>query len=310
MPTHLKIDPKKLRSDARDYLIIVVGIALYALGFTVFILPHNIVIGGMAGFSSLVYYATGATVPVAVTMYAANCLLLVIGFRTLGRTFLIRTVFGMTLLSLMIGAVEGYFTSHAPLVESEFMSVVVGAVVCGFGIGLYYSHGGTCGGTDIVAAILSHKTDVSMGRVMMVVDVSIVALSFFLPFDGDMEMRVQARVETILLGWMAIAVYSLIADRYVGLESRTVQFIILSDQWERICYRITHETGRGVTCWDGIGYWTGRTHKMMIVWCRQRDTGMIYRIAHECDPDAYVTNSFVESVYGNGFDVLRIKRKI
>lgn len=309
MHLHLKINASKLRSDARDYLIIILGIALYAIGFSAFILPHDIVIGGMAGFSTLVYYASAKTIPVAVTMYAVNCLLLVMGLRTLGRTFLVRTIFGMTLLSLMIGAIEGYFTSHPPLVSSELMSVAVGAVLCGFGIGLYYSHGGTCGGTDIVAAIFSHKTDVSMGRVMMVVDVTIVALSFFLPFDGDMEMRVQSRTQTILLGWLAIGLYSVIADRYVGLESRTVQFIILSDQWERICYRITHETGRGVTCWDGTGYWTGQSHKMMIVWCRQRDTYMIYRIAYECDPHAYVTNSYVESVYGNGFDVLRVKTK-
>lgn len=304
---HIKAE--KLRAQARDYVIIVLGIALYSIGFTVFILPHNIVVGGMAGFATLVYYASFKAFPVAVTMYVTNCLLLVLGWRTLGKGFVVRTIFGMTVLSLMIGSIEGYFTSHPPLVTSELMSVAVGAVFCGFGIGLYYSHGGTSGGTDIVAALLSHKTDMSLGRVLMIVDVSIVALSFFLPFDGDMELRVQSRIETILLGWLCIAIYSMIADKYVGLESRTVQFIILSDAWEKICYRITHETGRGVTCWDGTGYWTGNVHKMMIVWCRQRDMQMIYRIAYECDPHAYITNSYVDSVYGNGFDVLRIKRK-
>ena len=296
-------------NSIRDWAAIVLGITIYAIGFTVFILPHHVVIGGMAGFSTLIYYATGGLLPVAAVMYGTNILLLIGGYKYLGRGFVLRTIFGTTLLSLLIGMVEGYFTSHPPIVSSAPMSIILGGVLLGLGIGIYYSHHGTTGGTDIVAAIMSHVSNVSMGRVMMIIDVSIVAFSFFLPFDGDMEARVQARTQTLTFGLLAIVIYSLLADKYIAQGKQTIQFIILSEKWNDVAYRITHETGRGATIWDAQGYWTGDEKKLMLVWCREVDTYNIYRIVHEVDPNAYVTTSTVRNVYGNGFDRLKIKKK-
>lgn len=296
-------------NDVRDWAAIVLGIVIYAVGFTVFILPHHVVIGGMAGFSTLVYYATGGLLPVAAVMYGTNLLLLACGFKYLGRTFVLRTIFGTTLLSMLIGAMETYFTTHPPIVTSAPMSVLLGAVMLGLGIGIYYSHHGTTGGTDIVAAIMEKISDVSMGRVMMIIDISIVALSFFLPFDGDMEERIQSRAQTIIFGFLAILTYSWLADKYIAQGKQTIQFIILSVKWDEMAHRITHETGRGATVWDATGYWTGNDKKIMLVWCRQTDVLSILRIAHEVDPDAYVTTSTVRSVYGNGFDFLGLKFK-
>lgn len=300
--------PSAVRKEIQDLLAIVIGILIYAVGFTIFILPHGIVIGGMAGFASLIYYASGGLLPVAAVMYGTNIILLLCGFRYIGKNFVLKTIFGATLLSLLIGAVENYFLSHPPIVSSAPMSVIMGAVLIGIGIGIYYSHNGTTGGTDIVAAILSHVSDVSMGRVMMIIDVSIVALSFLLPFDGSMEERVQSRSQTIIYGWMAIMIYSWIADRYIAQGKQTIQFIILSEKWENIAYRITHETGRGATVWDAEGVWTGNPKKLMLVWCRLNDTFHIFRIVKEEDEDAYITNTEVRSVYGNGFDRLKLKK--
>lgn len=296
-------------NNVRDWAAIVLGIFIYAVGFTVFILPHHIVIGGMAGFSTLIYYASGGLLPVAVVMYGTNILLLICGYRYLGRSFVVRTIFGTTLLSLLIGSVEGYFTSHPPIVTSTPMSVMLGGVLLGLGIGIYYSHHGTTGGTDIVAAIMEKVSNVSMGRVMMIIDVTIVALSFFLPFAGDMEARVQARTETIIFGLLCIVIYSVLADKYIAQGRQTIQFIILSEKWDDMAYRITHETGRGATVWDAQGYWTGNEKKMLLVWCREGNVYDIMRIAYEVDPTAYVTSSTVRSVYGNGFDLLKIKKK-
>lgn len=296
-----------IKGQARSFAVITLGIFIYAVGFTVFILPHHIVIGGMAGFSTLVYYASFGKIPVAVTMYGVNLLLLLMGGKLLGKGFVLRTIYGATVLSVLIGLGEGYFTSHPPLVTSTPMSVLMGSMMLGLGIGMYYSHHGTCGGTDIVAAIMAQKTTLSMGRVMMIVDVSIVALSFFLPFDGDMEMRVQVRTETIIYGWMSIFIYSMLADKYMAAGRQTIQFIILSDKWSEIAERITHETGRGLTIWEARGYWTGHDRQMMILWCRKYDTQQIYYIIKSIDEHAYIVTNNVRSVYGNGFDHLRVK---
>jgi uncharacterized membrane-anchored protein YitT (DUF2179 family) len=300
---------RRLMMEMRDYIIIIIGMAIYAVGFTVFILPHHIVIGGMAGFSSLIFYATAQKVPIAVIMYGTNILLLLCGFKFLGRGFVIKTIFGSTVLSLIIGSMEHYFTSHPPLITDITMSVIMGAMLCGLGIGIYYSHHGTAGGTDIVAAIMAKVSNVSVGRVMMVVDMSIVAASFLLPFDGDLEARVQVRTQVIIYGWLSIFLYSYITDKFLQDSIQTIQFIIISDKWEEIGRRITTETGRGVTVWDAEGFWTREHRKVMLVWGRKINAYPIMTIAKEVDPDAYVTHSYVKSVYGNGFDTLKLKSK-
>ncbi len=294
--------------NLRDYVFIILGMAIYAIGFTVFILPHDIVVGGMAGFSTVVYFATGQTVPVAFTMYAVNIRMLVCWRKTLGRRFVLRTVFGATILSLMIGSVESYFTSHPPIVTDMTMSVIMGSVFMGCGVGIYYVHKGSAGGTDIVAAVFEKKSNVSIGRTMMVIDITIVTCSFLLPFDGDMNARIQARVETIVYGWTSIVIYSFLANYIVNADKQTIQFLILSPRWNDIADNITHRSGRGVTMFDGKGFWTGEDRKLLIVWCRQFDAERIYDIVREIDRDAYIIQSEARSVYGNGFDYLGNKR--
>ena len=297
------------RADLLDYIFIVLGMALYAIGFTVFILPHDIVVGGMAGFGTLVYFASGEHIPVAVTMYVVNILMLVCWHRVLGRKFVIGTVFGASVLSLMIGSIEQYFTSHAPVVSDMTMSVILGAVLCGCGIGLYYAHKGSAGGTDIVAAVFEKKSNMSIGRTMMVIDMTIVACSFFLPFDGDMDARIQNRVQTIVYGLVSIVVYSFLANYIVNADKQTIQFLILSPRWHEIADNITHRSGRGVTTFDGRGFWTGEERTMLVVWCRQYDADRIYDIVREIDEGAYIIQSEARSVYGNGFDPLSYKRR-
>ncbi len=299
----------KIMTEGKNLAVIALGITVYSLGFCAFILPHEVVVGGMAGFSTLVYYATACKVPVAVTMYGANLLLLALGWKQLGKAFVARTIYGATLMSLIIGAVEGYFVHHPPLVTSAPVSIAIGAVIMGFGIGLYYSHHGTAGGTDIVAAIMAGRTNVTMGRVMMVVDFSIVTLSFLLPFDGDMEERLQARAQTIIFGWIAIFVYSYIADRYVNSGRQTLQLMVISKDWEAIARQITHETGRGVTFWKGTGYWTGEGRTLMMLWCRRYNLHDMLRIIYGIDPGAYIATTYVNEIFGNGFDHLRVKSR-
>ena len=298
---------RRLVLSGRDYFFIILGMLVYAVGFTVFILPHQVVIGGMSGFGTLVFYFSGRHIPVAAAMYGTNILLLVCAYRYLGKVFVYKTVFGATVLSLMIGMMNTYFTTRPPLVTDMTLSVLMGAMLCGVGIGVYFSHHGTSGGTDIIAAVMERVSSLSVGRTMMIVDMSIVAVSFFLPFDGDMEARIQARTQTIIYGWISIFVYSYIADRFIGAGRQTIQFFILSDKWSDIAYRITHETGRGVTTIDSRGYWTGQERTLLLVWCRMYDAPDIFHIVHEVDPEAYITDCNVRGVWGNGFDTLKLK---
>lgn len=297
----------RLFVSVKDYFFIVLGMIIYAVGFTVFILPHQVVIGGMSGFGTLVYYFSGERIPVAVAMYGTNILLLICAFRFLGKRFVCNTIFGASMLSLLIGALNPYFQSRPPLVTDMTFSVLMGSVLLGIGIGLYFAHHGTTGGTDIIAAVMEKVSRLSVGRTMMIFDMSIVGVSFFLPFDGTFEARIQARVETIIYGLVAIFIYSYIADRFIGAGRQTMQIFILSDKWREIAERITHETGRGVTTIDVKGYWTETSRTLLLVWCRFSNTLDIFHIVHEVDPGAYITDCYVRDVWGNGFDKLRLK---
>lgn len=208
----------KLWLYAKDYLIIIFGIALYGLGFCAFIAtaPEKVVIGGMAGLSQVVDMITfgvwGFHVPYSVTIFSVNILMLVLAWKIVGRTFVIRTLFGVVVISTMMALFQPMFT-HPPVEGQSFMNVIIGAVLCGLGIGLVFIHNGSTGGTDIVAAVASKKSNVSIGRAMMYFDLSIITSSMLLKFV--LIPRLQLRRGSAAAGvWSDHAVCDTVYRRY------------------------------------------------------------------------------------------------
>lgn len=299
-----------LMTNFKDYVVIIFGIFLYALGFTAFILPHEIVIGGLSGVGTLVYFATHGFVPVAVTQYACNLMLLAMAYKIVGRTFVLRTIFGATVISLFIGIMETFFMRlEHPIIEDISMSVILGAFFCGFGIGIVFIHNGSTGGTDIVAAMVSKVSNVSIGRTMIVTDVCIVCLSIFLPFDGDFSARLEARVPVIVYGAVATFIVSYMTDMLINTNRQATQFVIFSHKWEEIADRVNSEARRGVTVLDGEGWYSKKPVKILLVWCRKIESVTIFRIVKSIDDEAFITQCNVNGVYGKGFDTMRIKMK-
>ena len=298
-----------LMTNAKDYVLIIVGLVLYSLGFTAFILPHAVVIGGVAGVGTLVYFATDGLIPVAVTQYATNLLLLAMAFKIVGKTFVLRTIFGATVVSLAIGVFEGYFMSHPVLIPDISMSVILGAIICGVGVGTIFIHNGSSGGTDIVAAMVSKVSNVSIGRTMIFCDMSIVALSVFLPFDGDFEARIQARVPTIVYGWVVTFVIAYVTDMIINTNRQATQFIIISQKWSKIADAVNQVAHRGVTVVDGMGWYSKQDVKVLMVWCRKIESVTIFRIVKSIDENAFISKTNANGVYGKGFDVMKVKIK-
>lgn len=298
-----------LMHNAKDYVIIVLGLVLYAIGFTAFILPHEVVIGGVAGVGTLVYFATGGLIPVAVTQYAVNLILLAMAFRIVGRTFVMRTIFGASVISLAIGVLEGYFMSRPPLLPDISMSVILGAILCGVGVGTIFIHNGSSGGTDIVAAMVSKVSNASIGRTIIFTDMTIVLLSIFLPFDGDIDARIQARVPIIVYGWVVTFIIAYLTDMIINTNRQAIQFYIFSTKWDIIADAINQEAHRGVTVMDAEGWYTKKRIKVLMVWCRKIESVTIFRIVKSIDEDAFITQTNTNGVYGKGFDKMKIKLK-
>ena len=287
-------DKKELLHQLKDYFMIVVGLALYAFGFTAFILPEKVVSGGLAGVSSLVYFKFG--IPVAITNYSLNVLLLIMAFRVVGRTFVIRKVFGFSVISLFFGIMQPLFPE--PFVNNQpFMNIILGSIMCGLGVGLAFIHNGSTGGTDIVAAIVSKKTNVTIGRMILYTDVFIISSSYLL-FHS---------IDKIVYGFVILLVVAFVCDYVINTNRQAVQFTIISEKWEEIANSINNEAHRGCTLLHGTGWYTKRDVKMLIVMCRKIESVTIFRIIKSIDKDAFVTQANVNGVYGVGFDEVKVK---
>jgi uncharacterized membrane-anchored protein YitT (DUF2179 family) len=301
---------KALLNNAKDYIMIIFGLMLYGVGFTAFILPHEIVIGGLSGVGTLVYFGTRGFVPVAVTQYACNLLLLGFAFKIVGKTFVTRTIFGATVISLFIGVLENFFMGLGhPIIADISMSAILGGILCGLGVGTVFIHNGSSGGTDIVAAMVSKLSNVSIGRTMIVTDMLIVSCSILLPYEGDFSSRLEARVPLIVYGWIVTFVIAYVTDMIINTNRQATQFVIFSHRWQEIADKVNAEARRGVTVLDGMGWYSKKDVKILMVWCRKIESVTIFRIVKMIDPEAFITQANVNGVYGKGFDTMKVKLK-
>lgn len=298
---------KKLWISAKDYVMIVLGILIYGFGFCAFILPEEVVIGGVSGIGSLFYFASlkylPFEIPVWIPSYAINLILLAFAYKIVGKQFVMRTIFGATVISLALAVMQPLFHNilgGKPLVEGQtFINIIIGGLCCGAGIGMAFIHNGSTGGTDIVAAITAKKTNVSIGRTMLYTDFFIISSSYLIFQDPN----------KIVFGLIVLFLASWTADQIINTNRQAIQFTIFSPKWEEIADAINNEANRGCTVLDGTGWYSKQTVKVLLVMCRKIESVTIYRIIKSIDPDAFITQANVNGVYGKGFDQMKLKIK-
>lgn len=298
----LKISHKHLWLSVRDYVVIVLGIFLYSFGFTAFIFPEKVVIGGVTGLGTIIFFVTermfGTGVPVAVSQYALNLILLFFAFRSVGKQFVIRTIFGATVISLFIGVLTPLF-KETLVPNQPFMNIILGSLMCGIGLGIVFTHNGSTGGTDIVAAMVSKHSNVSVGRTMLYTDMCIISSSYL----------IFHQIETVVYGFVVLVIVSFMADMIINTNRQAVQFTIFSKHWERIANAINNDAHRGCTVLTGMGWYSKQEVKVLLVMCRKIESVTIFRIIKSIDPNAFITQANVNGVYGLGFDAIKLKVK-
>lgn len=281
-----------VKFEWRDYLVIVLGLIIYSVGLTGFLIPNKIVSGGLAGISLLVNYSTG--IPVWITIFVVNLVLIVFAWFILGKSFVLNTVFGAFGLTFIIGVAEKYMPNLLPTVD-PLLASVVGAACCGTGLGLVYSRNTTTGGTDIIGSIITKYRYVSMGQGLMVVDILIVLSSWFL-FHS---------VEKIIYGLVITGVLYYSVDMVISGAKQSVQFFIFSAKYDEIATKINEELRRGCTIFEGTGWYSKKPQKMIIVLARKTEAASIFRMVKKIDHNAFISQSNVVGVYGQGFDQMK-----
>jgi len=287
--------PKRYLKDFywKDYALILLGLILYALGLIGFIKPGGIVTGGLTGIALLVEYGSG--IPLQYTYFLVNLSLLVVALKLLGVKFLVKTIYGVIVLTILLTIFQTYIKE--PIVKDEpLLSGVIGAMLCGSGIGLVFSSNGSTGGTDIIIALINKYKNIAFGRGMLLCDFFIICCSYFVFQD----------YQKIVYGLIVMGVMTYSIDMVINGFRQSVQILIFSEKYETIATAINHELRRGCTILDGTGWYTKKPTKVIIVLAKRTEALEMFRLIKSIDEKAFISQSTVRGVYGEGFDKIRI----
>ena len=286
----------KVATEIRDYVMITIAMVCYCIGWTVFLLPNNITTGGVPGISSVLYWGTG--IPVQTTYFIINAFLLALALKILGWRFCVKTIYAVIVLMGLTTFARSNAGGLHLLKDQPFMASLIGAIFCGSGVGLGLAFNGSTGGTDIVAAIVHKYRDIFLGRVIMLCDIFIISSSYL----------VFHNFEQVIYGYVVLLVTAYCVDQVVNVMHRSVQFFIISDKYKEIASRIAVFPHRGATVIEAHGFYTGHEVKMLFIMAKRRESNVIFRIINDIDPKAFVTETNVIGVYGEGFDKFKVKK--
>lgn len=287
--------PTKAAREIKDYLMIAIGMILYGIGWTLFLLPQDITASGVPGIASIVYFATG--LPVQYVYLGVNVALLLVAVWQLGWRFSLKTIWAVFTLSAFLAVIQELTKDVHLLQDQPFMACVLGATFCGSGIGIAFSNNGSTGGTDIIAAVVHKYREVTLGQVMRIMDLIIITSSYLVLHDW----------EKVVYGYVTLFISSFVLDQVVNSARQSVQFFIISDKYEEIGRHINQYPHRGVTVINASGFYTGRDIHMLFVLAKRSESTVIFRLIKDIDPGAFVSQSAVIGVYGEGFDRIKVK---
>lgn len=283
--------------NVRTYVVIAFGLLVISVAWTAFLLPHQISGSGVSGIAAIVFYATG--VPMGYTYFAINVVLILIALKILGTGFGIKTIYGVVLSAIMLTVLQPLIP--AAVVQEKFMSAIIGGMLCGTGLGIIFTRGGSTGGTDIIAMVVTKYRNISPGRVILLCDVIIISSSYVVLTN----LASAQRIETMVYGFVTMAIQAYTLDAILSGNRQSVQIIIFSRHYEKIADEITTTMRRGVTVIDGTGWYTKEPQKVIITLVRKQEASDLYRIIKSIDDKAFITVANVMGVYGKGFEELK-----
>ena len=303
---------QNIKNEFKDYFNITLGLMLYTFGFTIFLLPYQMVTCGVTGLAAVVYY--GTNIPIYLSYFVINVILLALALKILGLKFMLKTIYAIFMLSFMLAVAQDWATGpNGELTQvlgegQDFMSLVIGCCCTGLSLAIVFLNNGSTGGTDIIAAVVNKYHNISLGRVLIFVDFIIVGSSFFV-FDAKPGYETIDAVRKVVFGLCTMVIENLMLDYVMNARRESVQFLIFSKKYQEIANAIGMQMDHGVTILDGHGWYTGQEMKVLCILAKKNESTYIFRIVKIIDPNAFVSQSSVIGVYGEGFDEMKVKIK-
>lgn len=295
----------------KEYALITLGVISYALGWSIFLLPNNLIGGGVSGFASIVYYATG--LQMSVTYLVLNVILLIVGTKLLGTGFGGKTIYAIVMTSIMLAVmpkiIPADFIHEFALSNGKLICTCLGGIIAGVGIGLSISQGGSTGGTDIVALVWCKFHPASPGRVILIIDVAIILSSLLFPSytESGEVLSFAEKLAVVVYGLIQVTVSGMAVDMYLSGSKQSVQAFIFTKKVDQMADAIAFDMKRGVTVLPAMGWYSKEEKQVLMVVTRRTDLNMLLRYVKSIDPDAFLSVSSVMGVYGQGFDTIKVK---
>lgn len=288
MKNNNKVSLLRRRKTAMDwikkYLVLIIGSLIYSAGLEIFLVPNNIIDGGIVGISIMASYLTG--IPFGVYMLVLNLPFLYLGYKQIGKTFAISTIISIIALSIF-----SEFLEPVPrITEDYFLAAIFGGIIAGAGVGLVIRQGGSLDGTEITAIILDRKTSFSVGEVVMFFNLFILGAAGFV-FGWDKAMY----------SLVAYFIISKMIDVVLKGLDESYAVMIVSDEYEEIADALMHRLGRGVTYLHGKGAYTGDDKQVLYCVVTRLEVVKLKEIALEKDETAFVTINPVHDIVGGRF---------
>ncbi|MBR4774565.1 MAG: YitT family protein [Bacteroidales bacterium] len=293
---------KKTLKVVYDYTVITIGVIIFVMAWTSFLLPNNLIDGGLTGVSALLTMVTG--IPVDIWYFGINTLLLVLAWIILGHGFGIRTIYAIvlsTILFRVLGTSEWAVCLQSipcqPLyLDQPILVPIIGGLLEAIGLGIIMLHGGSTGGTDILALIVNKFWPVTVGRFYLFADFLVISLLILVPGHVFSD---------VIYGYITMGVCATVLDMIMLGKESSVQVLVFSNEYAKIGQFINSGMGRGVTALNAIGWYTQEDRKVLMVMIRKTELQVLVRAVKEIDPKAFVTVVPANNVYGEGFGEMK-----
>ena len=297
----------------KEYGLITFGLLAYSMGWTIFLLPNNLVGGGVSGFAAILYYATG--IPMGYTYLILNAILLIIAIKILGTGFGGKTIYAILMtgicLNIFPNIIPVEFINEFAVSNGKLLCTILGGIIAGVGIGLSISQGGSTGGTDIIALLWCKFKNASPGRVILIIDVMIIISSILVPSytDSGELLPFSEKLAVVVYGLIQVTVSGYAVDLYLSGSKQSVQAFIFTKKYKEMADAIAFDMKRGVTIMPAKGWFSKEDFNVVMVVTRKTDLNLLLRYVKTIDSEAFLSVSSVMGVYGKGFDTIKVKQK-
>jgi uncharacterized membrane-anchored protein YitT (DUF2179 family) len=276
---------KRVLKEVQQMIMITIGAIIAALGLELFLVPNEILDGGVIGLSIIAAKLSGMSMSIFLIIF--NLPFLYIGYKRMGLKFTLHTLYGVAVLS----AFTAYLHHFEPVTDDLFLATVIGAVILGAGVGLVIRTGGALDGTEIIAILVSKKRPVSVGQFIMILNLFIFILAALLVFSWETAMY------SIITYFLAFKTIDIVVEGMEELKSVT----IISDIPDEIADALVKQLGRGITFIHGQGVYTNEPKKIIYTIVSRIELSELRSIVNEMDPEALIAIENVADVSGSNF---------